>query len=51
MGMPLFSGSAAIGIGSLVGHLVYDGVAGGMYGRPASAARRHHEPVAVHSRI
>lgn len=51
MGMPVFSGSAVMAMGSLVGHLVYGGVVGGVYGevparagvvagaRPASAAR------------
>jgi len=32
MGMPLFSGSAAMAMGSLVGHLIYGGVVGGIYG-------------------
>lgn len=32
MGMPVFSGSAAMAMGSLVGHLVYGGVVGGIYG-------------------
>lgn len=32
MGMPLFSGSAAMAMGSLVGHLVYGGFVGGVYG-------------------
>ena len=32
MGMPFFSGSAAMAMGSLVGHLVYGGVVGGVYG-------------------
>ncbi len=32
MGMPIFSGSAAMAMGSLVGHLVYGGVVGGVYG-------------------
>lgn len=45
MGMPLFSGSVVIAMGSLVGHLVYGGIVGGVYGSveagvrlPASAA-------------
>ena len=33
MGMPLFSGSAALAGGSLMGHLVYGGVVGTIYGR------------------
>ena len=32
MGMPLFSGSAPLAIGSLLGHLVYGGIVGGVYG-------------------
>jgi hypothetical protein len=32
MGMPLFSGSAVMAMGSLIGHLVYGGVVGGVYG-------------------
>ena len=32
MGMPLFSGSAAMAMGSLVGHIVYGAVLGGVYG-------------------
>jgi len=37
MGMPFFSGSAAMAIGSLVGHLVYGGVVGGVYGEATEA--------------
>ena len=36
MGMPLFSGSMELAGGSLVGHLVYGGVVGTIYG-PVSA--------------
>lgn len=32
MGMPLFSGSAVMALGSLIGHLVYGAVVGGVYG-------------------
>ena len=32
MGLPAFSGSAAMAMGSLVGHLVYGAVVGGVYG-------------------
>lgn len=39
MGMPVFSGSAPMAIGSLIGHLVYGGVLGGIYGNPAAAAQ------------
>lgn len=35
MGMPLFSGSASMAIGSLIGHLVYGMVIGALIGRPA----------------
>ncbi len=37
MGMPIFSGSAAMAMGSLVGHLVYGGVVGGIYGEATEA--------------
>lgn len=44
MGMPIFSGSAAMAMGSLVGHLVYGGVVGAIYGapQPAAAGRTAH---------
>jgi uncharacterized membrane protein YagU involved in acid resistance len=32
MGMPLFSGSATLAMGSLIGHIVYGAVLGGIYG-------------------
>jgi len=32
MGMPLFSGSAVMAVGSLIGHLVYGAVVGTIYG-------------------
>lgn len=38
MGMPVFSGSAALAMGSLVGHLVYGGVVGGIYGEATETA-------------
>lgn len=42
MGMPVFSGSISMAMGSLVGHLIYGGIVGGVYGhasaRSASAA-------------
>lgn len=34
MGMPLFSGSAVLATGSLLGHLVYGAVVGAVYGTP-----------------
>jgi uncharacterized membrane protein YagU involved in acid resistance len=37
MGMPLFSGSAGMAMGSLVGHLVYGGFVGGLYGEVKEA--------------
>lgn len=39
MGMPLFSGSVAVALGSLIGHLVYGGVVGATYGTSTVAAR------------
>jgi hypothetical protein len=38
MGMPVFSGSAAMAMGSLVGHLVYGGFVGGIYGEATQTA-------------
>ncbi|HET9066352.1 MAG TPA: DUF6789 family protein [Gemmatimonadales bacterium] len=35
MGMPLFGGGAAPAMGSLIGHLVYGAVMGGIIGTPA----------------
>ena len=37
MGMPFFSGFGAMAVGSLVGHLVYGGFVGGIYGEAAEA--------------
>ena len=34
MGMPVFSGSAVMAMGSLIGHLVYGAVVGAVYGDP-----------------
>ena len=36
MGMPLFSGSMVMAMGSLVGHLVYGATVGAIYGDPAT---------------
>lgn len=36
MGMPVFSGSAAIAMGDLIGHLVYSPVADANHGAPVS---------------
>jgi uncharacterized membrane protein YagU involved in acid resistance len=47
MGMPLFSGSASLAMGSLVGHLIYGGVLGWIYSAPASreaAGFSHPDP-------
>lgn len=44
MGMPVFSGSVTMAMGSLIGHLVYGAVVGGVYGEvPArhGSARQH----------
>ena len=37
MGMPLFSGSMVMAMGSLIGHLVYGAVVGAIYGEPVGA--------------
>jgi uncharacterized membrane protein YagU involved in acid resistance len=47
MGMPLFSGSAAMALGSLVGHLIYGAVLGGIYGEPALADEAVRSPAQV----
>lgn len=39
MGMGLFSGSMMVAGGSLLGHLVYGGVVGGIYGAPEDMER------------
>lgn len=36
MGMPVFSGSVVLAMGSLIGHLVYGAVVGGVYGEVPS---------------
>ncbi|MEX2284870.1 MAG: DUF6789 family protein [Gemmatimonadota bacterium] len=40
MGMPVFSGSAAMTMGSLVGHLIYGAIVGAVYGNKAIAGAR-----------
>jgi uncharacterized membrane protein YagU involved in acid resistance len=45
MGMPVFSGSAAMAMGSLIGHLVYGAVVGAIYGAPVSVPT-HRQAVA-----
>lgn len=49
MGMPLFSGSVVMAMGSLIGHLMYGAVMGAVYGpvqaRAASATVRTPSPV------
>jgi len=45
MGMPLFSGSVALAMGSLIGHLIYGAVVGAVYGEvpaPAGVAYSNH---------
>jgi uncharacterized membrane protein YagU involved in acid resistance len=37
MGMPVFSGSVMMAMGSLVGHVVYGAIVGGIIGAPAPA--------------
>jgi uncharacterized membrane protein YagU involved in acid resistance len=37
MGMPAFGGAATVGMGSLIGHLVYGAVVGAIYGPPEPA--------------
>lgn len=42
MGMPLFSGSVAMAMGSLIGHLIYGAIVGAVYGPVEHVA--HSEP-------
>ena len=42
MGMPVFSGSLPMAIGSLIGHLVYGAVVGAVYGAGAETSRSPH---------
>ncbi len=45
MGMPLFSGSVVLAMGSLIGHLVYGAVVGAVYGPvPERRAAGHQRP-------
>lgn len=39
MGMPVFSGSASLAMGSLVGHLIYGAVVGALYGPLGAEAK------------
>jgi hypothetical protein len=41
MGAPVFSGSVAMAMGSLLGHLIYGAIVGGVYGLPGSVSARH----------
>ncbi len=34
MGMPLFAGALSLALGSLIGHLMYGSIVGGLYGAP-----------------
>jgi hypothetical protein len=38
MGMPLFSGSVPLAMGSLIGHLIYGAVIGSVYGAGTESA-------------
>ncbi|MBI3962165.1 MAG: hypothetical protein HY335_05390 [Deinococcus sp.] len=39
MGMPVFSGSVVMALGSLIGHLIYGAVVGGIYGLPQATLK------------
>jgi uncharacterized membrane protein YagU involved in acid resistance len=47
MGMPLFSGSAALALGSLIGHFIYGAVVGAVYGPVPVRSRASHVTAAV----
>ncbi len=38
MGMGLFSGDMTMAMGSLIGHIIYGGVVGAVYGQPSTGA-------------
>jgi uncharacterized membrane protein YagU involved in acid resistance len=40
MGMPMFGGAMAAAMGSLIGHLVYGGIVGAVYGSPGAGEGR-----------
>jgi uncharacterized membrane protein YagU involved in acid resistance len=40
MGMPVFSGSAVMAMGSLIGHLIYGATVGAVYGDPSRVEAR-----------
>ena len=42
MGMPLFSGSTPMALGSLVGHIIYGATIGAVYGAGTAAGRVSH---------
>lgn len=44
MGMPLFSGSAPMAIGSLAGHIIYGAVVGAVYGSVVTVSARSASP-------
>jgi uncharacterized membrane protein YagU involved in acid resistance len=43
MGMPVFSGSAVMAMGSLIGHLIYGATVGVVYGDPSRVGARRAE--------
>jgi uncharacterized membrane protein YagU involved in acid resistance len=49
MGMPVFSGSATMAMGSLIGHLVYGAVVGAIQGEPQLSRSARAETEAPHA--
>lgn len=47
MGMPAFSGSVVMAMGSLIGHVVYGGVVGRVYGPVPIGSLASHEPATL----
>ena len=51
MGMPLFSGSATMAMGSLIGHLIYGSIVAAVYGSVAAGEQVHsnsHQAATAH---
>ncbi len=44
MGMPVFSGSVSLAMGSLIGHLVYGMIVGAVYGDPVGCVTQDAQP-------
>jgi uncharacterized membrane protein YagU involved in acid resistance len=50
MGMPIFSGSVALAMGSLIGHLIYGATVGAIYGSAVTTSAGHVGAASLSSR-